>query len=282
MRKIQRPGQRKLCGHRRPPLSPIVLDHPLSSSAIPCHPPPSSTTPYHPLSRYKNMSQILGLVVLLNNGRPGNSRTMTDGILSSHPVIFSTCPTSRNERRGWTTFCLPVSSRAPGSPPCQALQGPRTAANTTFLKLAPYIRVKDCAPPATLCCLPSPLTLFRHLLSFSAVFPLSSTVLHRSPPFPTTPGHPIPSPTTICLRSWDLSFFLMTAVLEIKERGQTEPRGPFWGLGSHPARPYGLRKAENTAYMGCKIWVRSSSRVAPMSNKYSIRLTDLGCDQTAV
>ena len=33
------------------------------------------------------MSQIVGLVALPNDGRPGNSMTRTDGILSSRPVI---------------------------------------------------------------------------------------------------------------------------------------------------------------------------------------------------
>ena len=70
------------------------------------------------------MSQIVGLVVLPNDGRPGNSRTRTDGILSSRPVIFSSCPTSRSERRGRTTFCRPVSSWALGSPPAGPYGGP--------------------------------------------------------------------------------------------------------------------------------------------------------------
>ena len=70
------------------------------------------------------MSQIVGLVVLTNDGRPGNSRMRTDGILSSRPAIFSSCPTSRNERRRRTTFCRPVSSRALGSPPAGPYGGP--------------------------------------------------------------------------------------------------------------------------------------------------------------
>ena len=87
--------------------------------------PSSPAVLHHPLpSPYKNMSQIVGLVVLPNDGRPGNSRTRTDDILSSRPVIFSSCPTSRNERRGWTTFCRPVSSRALGSPPAGPYGGP--------------------------------------------------------------------------------------------------------------------------------------------------------------
>ena len=110
-----------MCRPRRPPPSPAVLRRPPlfsvvfrffpPSPAVPRRPPPSSITPY------KNMSQIVGLVVLPNDGRPGNSRTRTDGILSSRPVIFSSCPTSRNERRGRTTFCRPALSRALGSSP---------------------------------------------------------------------------------------------------------------------------------------------------------------------
>ena len=34
----------------------------------------------------------------------------TDDILSSRPVIFQSCPTSRNQRRGWTALCRPVPS----------------------------------------------------------------------------------------------------------------------------------------------------------------------------
>ena len=118
----------KLCRPRRPPPSPAVLRcfplfsaffrRRLPSPAVPRRPPPPPTIPY------KNMSQIVGLVVLPNDGRPGNSRTRTDGILSSRPVIFSSCPTSRVERRGRTTFCRPVPSRALGSPPVGPYGGP--------------------------------------------------------------------------------------------------------------------------------------------------------------
>ena len=52
------------------------------------------------------MSQIVGFVVLHNDGRPGNSRTRTDGILSSRLVPGS-----------WKS-------------PRRALRGPRTAENT--------------------------------------------------------------------------------------------------------------------------------------------------------
>ena len=75
-------------------------------------------------------------VVLHNDGRPGNSRTRTDGILSSRLVIFSSYPTSRNERRGRTTFCRPVPSRALGSPPAGPYGGPgrlRTLLDGSFL-----------------------------------------------------------------------------------------------------------------------------------------------------
>ena len=93
---------------RRPPSSPAVLHHPLPS----------------PITSYKHMSRIVGFVVLPNDDRPGNSRTRTDGILSSRPVIFSSCPTNRSERRGRTTFCRSVSSRALGSPPAGPYGGP--------------------------------------------------------------------------------------------------------------------------------------------------------------
>ena len=82
-----------------------VKDRP-SSPAVPCHPPPSSAVlrcfPFpvvfrrplpSPTVPYQNMSQIVGLVVLPNDGCLGNSRTRTDGILSSLLVIFSSCPT---------------------------------------------------------------------------------------------------------------------------------------------------------------------------------------------
>ena len=45
--------------------------------------------------------------------------------VSSRPVIFSSGPTSRNERRGQTTFCHPVSSGALGSPSAGPYWGPR-------------------------------------------------------------------------------------------------------------------------------------------------------------
>ena len=132
-----------MCRPRRPPPSPAVPHRlPLfsvvfrffpPSPAVPRRPPPSSTTPY------KNMSQIVGLVVLPNDGRLGNLRTRTDGILSSRPVIFSSCPTSRNERRGRTTFCRPVSSRALGSPPAGPYGGP---GRLRTLQLGSSIRVQ--------------------------------------------------------------------------------------------------------------------------------------------
>ena len=112
---------------RPPPSSAFFRRFPLFS-AVACRPPPSPAVLHHPLpspiTPYKNMSQIVGLVVLPNDGRPGSSRTRTDGNLSSRPVIFSRCPTSKNERRGRTTFCRPVSSRALGSPPAGPYGGP--------------------------------------------------------------------------------------------------------------------------------------------------------------
>ena len=78
---------------RRPLPSPAVPYHPLPSPAVLYHPWSSSTTPGRPLPPpavpYQNMSQIVGLVVLPNDGRPGNSRTRTDGILLSRLVLGS-------------------------------------------------------------------------------------------------------------------------------------------------------------------------------------------------
>ena len=68
----------------RPPPSPAVLHHRRPSPTVP----------------YQNISPIVGLVVLPNDGRPGNSRTRTDGI------------------------CRPVSSRGLGSPPAGPYGGP--------------------------------------------------------------------------------------------------------------------------------------------------------------
>ena len=104
----------------RPPPSPAVLCRPPPSSAVfRCfplfsavfrRPPPSPAVLHHPRPSptvpYQNMSQIVGLVVLPNDGRPGNSRTRTDGILSSRLVPGS-----------WQS-------------PRRALQGPRTTENT--------------------------------------------------------------------------------------------------------------------------------------------------------
>ena len=100
----------------RPPPSPVVLPSP----AVLSHRRPPTVLRHpllSPITLYKNMSQIVRLVVLPNHGHPGNSRTKTDGIVLSHPVIFSSCPTSKNKRQGWTRFCRPVSSRALSSPP---------------------------------------------------------------------------------------------------------------------------------------------------------------------
>ena len=69
---------------------------------------------------------------------------------------------------------------------------------------------------------PSP-AVPRRLPPSSAVFryfPLFSAIACRPPPSSTTPGCPLPSPTRICLRSWGLSSFLMTAVLDIQGRGR--------------------------------------------------------------
>ena len=121
----------------------VVPHRPPSSPNVICRPPPSPVVfgcfpmlsavfrrprrPYVvtiPAVPWEKLSQAVGLVVLANDGRPGNSRTRMDYIFSSRPVIFQSCPTCRNERRGRTTFCRPVSSRALGIPPAGPHGGP--------------------------------------------------------------------------------------------------------------------------------------------------------------
>ena len=121
-------SERRTVPHRPPP-SPAVPCRPPPSppssavfhcfpcfplfSAIPCrhlpspnlhchprHPRPSSTVPY------RNMSQMVGLALLPDHCRPGNSRMRTDYVLPSLPVPGS-----------WQS-------------PRRALGGPRMAANT--------------------------------------------------------------------------------------------------------------------------------------------------------
>ena len=100
-------------------------------------------------------------------------------------------------------------------------------------------------------------------------------VKDRAPPSPTVPCRPLQSPTRICLRSWGLSSFLMTAALEIQGRGRTafcRPVQSFslvarqvgmkdegglrfavWGSWHSPRRALrGPRTAANTA----RTWVR--------------------------
>ena len=94
--------------HPRP--SPAVFHRlPLFSVVFRCF-LPSPTVPY------QNVSQIVGLVALPNDGRPGNSRTRTDYVLPSR--LF------------------------PGSwqSPRRALRGPRTAANIAFSFLLTHMR----------------------------------------------------------------------------------------------------------------------------------------------
>ena len=130
---------------RRPPPSSVVFRFFPPSPAVPRHTPPPLPSPITP---YRNMSQIVGLVVVHpNDGHPGNSRTRTDGILSSRPVIFSSCPTSRNERRGRTTFCRPVSSRALGNPAAGPYGGPgrlRTlcTCRLSYISSSPHVITK--------------------------------------------------------------------------------------------------------------------------------------------
>ena len=102
------------------PPSPAVYHHLLLSPTVP----------------YQNQSQIVGLVILPDDGSPGNSRKRTDGILWSGPIVFSSCPTNRNGRRGRSAFCHPISFRALGRLPAGLYRGPN-AANTdiNFLSL---------------------------------------------------------------------------------------------------------------------------------------------------
>ena len=88
---------------------------------------------------------------------------------------------------------------------------------------SPTVPGRPMPSPAVSRCLPPSSVVFRCFPLFSAV----PAVPYCPPPSSTTPGRPLPSPTRIYLRSWGLSSFLMTAVLEIQ------------GLGSPPAGPYG-------------------------------------------
>ena len=90
----------------RPPLSSAVYSF-LPLFSVVFHRPMPSPTVLH-----QKMSQIVGLVVLPNDGGPENSRTRTDHVLPSRLVPGS-----------WKF-------------PCRALQGPRTAENTGPSSLA--------------------------------------------------------------------------------------------------------------------------------------------------
>ena len=76
-----------------PQLSSAVLNFfPLFSALFLCPPPSLAVLHHHrpsPTVPYQIMSQIVGLVILLNDCRPGNSRMRTDGILSSLLVPWS-------------------------------------------------------------------------------------------------------------------------------------------------------------------------------------------------
>jgi len=108
-------------------LSPTVPGCPMPSYAVPCRLPPSSvvfcffsSVPRHPplfpaflhhprpspTIPYQNMSQIVRLVVLPNNSRPGNSRTRTDSILSSCLAPRSWQPPGRLRTLIWQLHLL--------------------------------------------------------------------------------------------------------------------------------------------------------------------------------
>ena len=69
--------------------------------------------------------------------------------------------------------------------------------------------------------------------------PSSPAVFHH--PLP-----PLPSPTRICLRSWGLSSFLMTAVLQIQGRGRTA-FGPVQSF-SQVARQVGMKDEDRLRF----------------------------------
>ena len=94
---------------------------------------------------------------------------------------------------------------------------------------------------------PSSPAVPRRLPLFSVVFRFflpSPAVPRRPPPSSTTPYH---LPTRICLRSWGLSSFLMTAVLEIQGRGRTEFCRPVQSF-SQVARQVGMKDEDGLRF----------------------------------
>ena len=77
--------------------------------------------------------------------------------------------------------------------------------------------------------------------------PPSSAVFRCRLPSPVVPRRPPPPPTTICLRSWGLSSFLMTAVLEIQGRGRTAFCRPVQSF-SQVARQVGKRDEDGLLF----------------------------------
>ena len=204
--------------------------------------------------------------------------------------MFSTRQSVRPEPGpGRTAVCRPVRSFSKVDRQVRIKDEDGTAFRRpvrSFLELAPHVRAKDRAPPSPTVPgrpMPSP-AVPRRLPPSSAVFrcfPLFSAVPavpYRPPPSSTAPSRPLPSPTRICLRSWGLSSFLMTAVLEIQGRGRTALRRPVSsrGLGSPPAGPYGgpgrLRTLPTTSFhiiCICTSQLMASFHLPPMLALYS-------------
>jgi len=77
--------------------------------------------------------------------------------------------------------------------------------------------------------------------------PQSSAVFRCFPLFSAVPGRPLPSPTGICLTSWGLSSFLMTAVLGIQGRGRTAFCRPVQSF-SQVARQIGMKDEDGPRF----------------------------------
>ena len=110
--------------------------------------------------------------------------------------------------------------------------------------------VSSPSSPAVLRRLPPSSAFFRYFPLFSAVFRRhlpSPAVPRRPPPPPAVPYRPLPSPTRICLRSWGLSSFLMTAVLDIQGRGRTAFCRPVQSF-SQVARQVGMKDEDGLRF----------------------------------